>query len=80
MSDPDTLVAVIGEALAKVKAVEHQPKRFRIHPLDVQTLEKRFPVGPTASYSLSESINKLLGVPVQWDCGVPRGQPEVDYE
>lgn len=77
-SDPDALVAVIGEVLADVKAMKPPPKRFRIHPLDVQSLEKRYP--PGASFSLSESINKLLGVPIQWDCGVPRGKPEVDYE
>ena len=80
-SDPDALVAVIGETLAQVKAAKRkEPKRFRIHPLDVQMLEKRYPVSKEEGYTLSESIKKLMGVPVQWDCGVRRGQPEVDYE
>jgi hypothetical protein len=81
-SDPDTLVAVIGEALATVQAsrFKAQPTCFRIHPLDVQVLERRYPVDPEKGYTLRDSIKKLMGVPVMEDCGVQRGYPEVDYE
>ena len=80
--DPDALVAVIGETLAEVKAKQfkRQPVRIRIHPLDVQLLEKKYPVSETEGYTLNESIRKLVGVPVQSDCGVRRGIPEVDWD
>lgn len=79
-SDPDALVTVIGETLARVKNAKPPPKRFRIHPLDVQVLEKHYPVSEQEGYTLSESIRKLTGVPVQWDCGVRRGTPVVDWD
>ena len=79
-SDPDALVSAIGAVLVTVTAAETKPARLRIHPLDVQALERRYPITEKSGYTLSESIRKLMGVPMQQDCGVRRGRPEVDWD
>lgn len=77
-TDPDALLSEISDAVATVKGAPAPPKLFRIHPLDVQMLLKRYPA--PEDYSFASVIKKLIGVPVQEDCGVRRGHPEVDYE
>lgn len=80
MPDADAILTEISEAVVQVKARSGAlPRRFRIHPLDVQLLLKRYPL-PEGEFSFASSIKKLMGAPVEQDCGVLRGHPQVDWE
>ena len=80
-TDADTILSEISDAVVKVRARHNgtEPKLFRIHPLDVQMLLKRSPL-PEGDDTFAASIKKLMGVPVEQDCGVLRGHPQVDWK
>lgn len=67
----------IARAAARVKAARNkQPKRVRLHPLDWQLLERRYGVKKTGIMSPP----LVMGIPVELDCAVRRGEPVADYE
>lgn len=50
------------------------PVRVRMHPLDIQLLERKYGGDSDAVF------HKIVGVPVELDCAVTRGRPIAEYE
>lgn len=78
MGDPPVStdpLAEMKDMLARVRAARARPmpKLVRIHPLDLPVLKRTSVDAPTTG------LDRVLGIPVELDCAVRRGHPEVDY-
>ena len=49
------------------------PVKVRMHPLDIQLLQRKYGGDPGAVHM------RIVGVPVEEDCAVPRGRPVAEY-
>lgn len=78
MKRSDPFAAMI-EARARLMRSSVQPKikLCRMHPLDIATIAKR-----TADAFGAESVrlDRVVGIPLEPDCAVRRGRPELDVE
>ena len=62
--------------LAQVRVARHKPmpRKVRIDPLDLPVLKRH-----TGEPVPGDGLDMVLGVPLEIDCAVRRGHPEIDY-
>ena len=69
--DIDGFLGQIRQAAAVLAAGQaKRPMKVRMHPLDIAKIQKAHP----------SSIATVLGIPLEMDCAVQRGVPEVEYK
>jgi len=65
----------VKRAVAVLRAGRFKhPVKVRMHPLDVQAMRRKYG-GDTGAV-----LHRLVGVPVEEDCAVPRGRPIAEYD
>ena len=69
-------LAEMRRMLAQVRVARHKPmpRKVRIHPLDLPVLKRH-----TGEPVPGSGLDMVLGVPLEIDCAVRRGHPEIDY-
>lgn len=70
------LMDQINSAAATLRKKKYKkPIRVRIHPLDMQVIQRRYNPEPSP-----EQIEALMGYPLEIDCAVRRGHPVTEYK